>query len=423
MHEKKSKNTELANKQKLLIPENEKKSHGKKPLPKKAGYQDSDSDIISSDDLNSLSDNIDDIDDLDDDDLSLDDLSDETQEETMSEVQSIMKGKLSDENNSKLNTERRHSRDSSNSRNPQGFDNFYEKSCKRFLLNREEKLDKKRKQKEEEEIKSVTSKPNLVAKQQTRHIPLLERVKITQARKNNEIQKIKREREEQAEKELQGLTFKPKINEISKALINHMNREGFADRLYSANKPEGSGYPEDSNKYMPKINKNSAELAQNVIKKTSAKVEERLLIQAELIKSKKQKLLEEEKPNFVPKLNKNTQKIVDYRRSKDVTMISKAETRLEQSDFRYIPHDNKRGSISELGSHSFDIARNKDATPEKTRGENVIQKTKSSLKINGVDMDDQLMQNLKQLTLLLQSDIRSPLENKQSRSKTPRKEK
>jgi len=284
----------------------------------------------------------------------------------------------------------------SSSRN---FEDYYEKSCKGFLQKKNNNLEKQRIKKDEEEIQSLTSRPTLISKPESKRIPLFERIRITEAKKQKEIEKAKKEREEKEKQELQKLTFKPNINPNTDAILCHVDKVGVIERLYQNKNSVGSRRPlenQTKEKFRPFINENSKALAEKVIKMTSSKVEERLLLQAQLSQFKKEKLFQEEVLCFTPRLNKNTLKIVEQMKNKNQRKRKVSEESLLTK--RMLQSSSKRTRTEIEDAHiSTSIVQNKSLIePEKD--------VPSDTNLDLSKMDHKILDNLKQLTLLLQKD-------------------
>ena len=298
------------------------------------------------------------------------------------------------------------------SRTSGSFQSFYAKSCKEFLQTKDDKLSKQRKQKEEEENRLITSRPSLVSKQQKKqHIPLVEKAKAMEVRRAQAVEKAKREREEIQQKELEGLTFRPNINGISKALMTCNNKEETIERLYQGKGPSKQEKTDNQNEseklFKPQINKKSNNLARNIIEKTSSKVEDRLLLQATMTQAKKAKLVDDSISSFTPKLNKNTQKIVEQIRNREFGYEPRAVEELFQSIRSQaslkVPSKRFNGISGEV--KSIEVPHTERRSPKRAR---VEESPNTHGYAQNLQFDDQLMDNLKQLTMLLQIDEQRP---------------
>ena len=135
------------------------------------------------------------------------------------------------------------------------FDEYYDKYCVGFLKRREKELAKRRQEKEEQELAELKDKPTLITRNNDKkHIPLLQRTPILNARREKQIEKMREEKNAKIEKEFSELTFKPKLNEKSLALASP-RRENI--RTKSPSKAPEDGF------FKPKIDKNSEALAVN----------------------------------------------------------------------------------------------------------------------------------------------------------------
>lgn len=358
----------------------------------KTQNKDQQTDKLSSLNWEALREVEDDLDNMDDQNLD-----NEAQDRILAELQTLTRGLFQDEISPSDTPSSRRSKESKMSKSTKDLGTFYERNIG-FLHLKNQRLTQQRKQREEEESKSVTLKPNLVAKQQSNHVPLLERVKTTQAKRKQEVENYKKEKEEKAEKEFKSLPFKPNINEISKALTTQHERGNVADRLYSEafSKQDTLASQDDTNNlFKPKIDKISKELAKKVITQTSTKVEDRLLLQAEKLHVKKEKLVSEAACSFAPRLNKNTHKIIDHLRQERAQL---GETRLEKSDIKGTSNEYpKNQSLSSISVHQVETYQKDE------KSGNRFEKKNKGIDVNGINLDDQLMDNLKQLTLLLQT--------------------
>ena len=347
------------------------------------------------------------IDDLDQEEA--DNLSDGAQDRIMDALDNLSRD-LFQNPKSKKSSMNSLSRASTMNRSSGSFQTFYVKSCKEFLQSKDDKLSKQRKQKEEEENKLITHRPSLVSKQQKKqHIPLVEKAKAMEVRRTQAFEKAKKEKAELQLKELEGLTFRPNINGISKALMTCTNKEETIERLYQGKGPSKQEKTDNQNEsdklFKPQINRKSNNLARNVINKTSSKVEDRLLLQATMTQAKKAKLVDDSISSFTPRLNKTTQKIVEQIRNRDFGF----EPRTVEEQFQSVRSQASlkvpsKGSCEINGEvKSIEIPHTERRSPKRARMEESPDARKYS---QNIQFDDQLMDNLKQLTMLLQIDDR-----------------
>lgn len=122
------------------------------------------------------------------------------------------------------------------------------------MKRREKELAKRRQEKEQLELAQLQDKPTLVTRpNEKKHIPLLQRTPILNARKEKQIAKLREERDAKLEKEFLELTFKPKLNERSLALAS-------PDREKVRTKSPNKATAEEA-LFKPKIDRNSEALA------------------------------------------------------------------------------------------------------------------------------------------------------------------
>ena len=129
------------------------------------------------------------------------------------------------------------------------------------MKKKEDDLEKMRKEKEDVEAVELKYKPNLIAKQNNkRHIPLVDRVGIIQAKKQKEIDRQKREQEERVQRELKEYTFAPKINHQGSA--SKKEHESQSQSIIKAKDQLDPSTKGDS--FHPKINQKSKNMAVSI---------------------------------------------------------------------------------------------------------------------------------------------------------------
>ncbi len=313
-------------------------------------------------------------------------LSGRHQSRLMDELDSLSREFLQENKTPKVFNSARSFKTTSTMSTMRDFDAYYEKSCVGFLNQKNKKLEKERRMKEDMELSTILPKPILTSRPETRpHVPLLERGKLSQVRKEREIEKIRKEREQEEQREYEKLPFRPKINEVSEMIALEMDRPEIVERLYRTvqeMKCENIKCVGTSkNKGKPEINEISNLLSQRTIQKTSDDVVERLLIQGKQAENRKEKLVKKYEPEFAPTLTKNTIRIAEQLKHKcynhhHTQDDDVPEVKLKLNETSAFP--------------SFEFSRSNNLTE------------------SSILSDDKILNNLKQLTQLLQKDNRAP---------------
>jgi len=335
---------------------------------------------FDSDDVNS---DLEDSDDGENEELEFSTLSGRHQSRLMDELDSLSREFLQENKTPKVFNSARSFKTTSTMSTMRDFDAYYEKSCVGFLNQKNKKLEKERRIKEDMELSTMLPKPILTSRPATRpHIPLLERGKINQVRKEREIEKIRKEREQEEQKEYEKLPFRPKLNEVSEMIASEMDRPEIIERLYrnvQETKCENiKCVGVCKNKAKPEISEISNLLSQRTIQMTSSDVVERLFIQGKQAENRKEKLIKKYDYEFTPTLTKNTIRIAEQLRHKccnDEAEVPEVKLKLNETSFP-----------------SFQSSSNLTA---------------SSI-FSSCSGDDKILNNLKQLTQLLQKDNRAP---------------
>jgi len=234
----------------------------------------------------------------------------------MNELESLSRDFLREDTTPKNYNSTRSMKTASTMNTMRDFDAYYEKSCVGFLNQKNKKLERERRIKEEMELSAVLSKPVLTSRQESkRHTPLLERAKIDQLRKERELEKIRKEREQEEEREYRKLPFHPKLGEVTEILASEMGRSEIVERLYKnihETKCENQKCTGVScNQEKPRISENSNLLSQKTIQMTSKDVVERLFIQGKEAETRREILVKKSACSFTPSLTKNTVRITE----------------------------------------------------------------------------------------------------------------
>lgn len=72
------------------------------------------------------------------------------------------------------------------------FEEYYEIFCINFLKRREEELERKRREQAEQELAELQDRPNINSNPNKKHIPLLARTPLLNARREKEIERMRK---------------------------------------------------------------------------------------------------------------------------------------------------------------------------------------------------------------------------------------